>query len=84
MENKYGQANRIWVMDRGMVSAENIEFLNKGGRRYILGTPKSMLGKFEARTPMKDSADGTDTDAQRLEDNPPRGSTDEREGRIVA
>ncbi len=21
MENKYGQANRIWVMDRGMVSA---------------------------------------------------------------
>ena len=47
MENKYGQANRIWVMDRGMVSAENIEFLQKGGRRYILGTPKSMLRKFE-------------------------------------
>jgi transposase len=47
MENKYGQANRIWVMDRGMVSAENVEFLQKGGRRYILGTPKSMLRKFE-------------------------------------
>lgn len=37
MENKYGQANRIWVMDRGMVSAENVEFLQKGGRGYILG-----------------------------------------------
>src|SRR5580658_825007 len=47
MENKYGQANRIWVMDRGMVSADNVEFLQKGGRRYILGTPKSMLRKFE-------------------------------------
>ena len=47
MESKYGQANRIWVMDRGMVSAENVEFLQTGGRRYILGTPKSMLRKFE-------------------------------------
>ena len=47
MENKYGQANRIWVMDRGMVSADNVEFLRQGGRRYILGTPKSMLRKFE-------------------------------------
>jgi hypothetical protein len=48
MENKYGQANHIWVMDRGMVSADNVEFLQKGGRRYILGTPKSMLRKFRA------------------------------------
>ena len=40
MESKYGQANRIWVMDRGMVSGENIEFLKKGGRHYILGTPR--------------------------------------------
>jgi len=47
MESKYGQANRIWVMDRGMVSADNIEFLKKGGRRYIVGTPRSMLRKFE-------------------------------------
>jgi transposase len=47
MESKYGQANRIWVMDRGMVSADNVEFLQQGGRRYILGTPKSMLRKFE-------------------------------------
>jgi transposase len=47
MERKYGQAKRIWVMDRGMVSADNVEFLQQGGRRYILGTPKSMLRKFE-------------------------------------
>ncbi len=47
MESKYGQASRIWVMDRGMVSADSVEFLRQGGRRYILGTPKSMLRKFE-------------------------------------
>jgi transposase len=41
MESKYGHANQIWVMDRGMVSADNVEFLQQGGRRYILGTPKS-------------------------------------------
>jgi len=47
MEGKYGKANRIWVMDRGMVSEENIEFMKKRGARYIVGTPKSMLRKFE-------------------------------------
>ena len=47
MEHRYGKSNRIWVMDRGMVSEANIEFLREGGRRYILGTPKSMLKKFE-------------------------------------
>ncbi len=29
MEQKYGQANRVWVMDRGMVSEENLEFLRQ-------------------------------------------------------
>jgi transposase len=48
METRYGKSNRIWVMDRGMVSEDNIEFLRKEGRRYIVGTPKSMLKEFEA------------------------------------
>ncbi|MEW5918956.1 MAG: IS1634 family transposase [Gemmatimonadota bacterium] len=47
MERRYGTAQRIWVLDRGMVSAENIEFLKHGGRRYIVGTPKSQLKRFE-------------------------------------
>ena len=37
MESKYGQANRIWVMDRGMVSADNVEFLQQGGRIVAIG-----------------------------------------------
>jgi hypothetical protein len=49
MERRYGKADRIWVMDRGMVSQENIELLKQSSRRYIIGTPKSMLRKFEAQ-----------------------------------
>jgi transposase len=47
MERRYGRADRIWVADRGMTSAENIAFLQQSGRRYIVGTPKSMLKQFE-------------------------------------
>lgn len=47
MEQRYGKSERVWVMDRGMVSEENLEFLRVSGRRYIVGTPKSMLKKFE-------------------------------------
>ena len=48
MEQKYGQAERIWVMDRGMVSEENIDFLRERKAQYIVGTPKSQLRQFEA------------------------------------
>ena len=47
MERRYGTSDRIWVMDRGMVSEARIKFLRDGGRRYIIGTPKSMLKNFE-------------------------------------
>lgn len=47
MEERYGRADRIWVMDRGLVSEKNLEFLKEGDRRYILGTPKSQLRDFE-------------------------------------
>lgn len=47
MESRYGKSNRVWVMDRGMLSKANIKFLKDGDRRYIIGTPKSMLKHFE-------------------------------------
>jgi transposase len=49
MEQKYGQAHRVWVMDRGMISEENIDFLRERKARYIVGTPKSQLKAFEAQ-----------------------------------
>lgn len=47
MEGTYGQAERIWVMDRGMVSQENITFLRQRKAQYIVGTSKAQLRQFE-------------------------------------
>lgn len=49
MEAKYGKPKRIWVMDRGMVSEENLDFLRARNARYIVGTPKGQLRQFEAK-----------------------------------
>lgn len=46
IEAQYGQADRIWVMDRGMVSEKNLAFLRSGGRRYIVGAARGQLGQF--------------------------------------
>ena len=47
MEGKYGQARRVWVMDRGVVSEENLDFLRKRGAKYIVGTTRNALKSFE-------------------------------------
>ena len=47
LERKHGALNRVWVMDRGMVSKDNLEFLRERGAKYIVGTPKAMLRQFE-------------------------------------
>jgi transposase len=46
MEDRFGKVNRVWVMDRGMVSAENVAWLNRTGRRYVIGTARAELGRF--------------------------------------
>ena len=46
MEARYGLAQRIWVMDRGMTSEDNLEWLRQTGRRYLVGTPKGELRKW--------------------------------------
>jgi len=47
MEATYGRARRVWVMDRGMVSEDNLEKLRRRGASYLVGTPRSMLKKCE-------------------------------------
>jgi transposase len=54
MEQKYGRAQRVWVMDRGMVSEENLKYLRGRGGQYIVGTPKAMLRQFEEHLTAKD------------------------------
>jgi transposase len=47
VERKYGQARRIWVFDRGIVSEENLQAIRKRGGQYLVGTPRSQMKQFE-------------------------------------
>ena len=48
VERKYGKARRIWVMDRGIVSEENLAAIRKRNGQYLVGTPRSQMKRFEA------------------------------------
>ena len=54
MRQKYGHERRVWVMDRGMVSEENLEQLREWKASYLVGTPKAMLKQFEQELLAKD------------------------------
>jgi transposase len=47
VERKYGKARRIWVMDRGIVSEENLRAIRKRGGQYLVGTPRRQMKQFE-------------------------------------
>lgn len=47
MEERYGREGRIWAVDRGMIDATNLKWLKDRGSRYIVGTPKGELKRFE-------------------------------------
>src|SRR3989304_964434 len=47
MEKKYGRAQRVWVFDRGVVSEENLKYLREHDGRYLVGTPRIQLRRFE-------------------------------------
>jgi transposase len=47
VEKKYGQAKRVWVFDRGIVSEENLRLLRERGAHYLVGTPRRQLKAYE-------------------------------------
>jgi transposase len=47
VERKYGQARRIWVFDRGIISEDNLAALRRRGGQYLCGTLRSKLKTFE-------------------------------------
>ena len=55
MERRYGKAHRVWVMDRGMTSADNVSWLQQTGRRYLIGANKQELKRFA--TELRDARD---------------------------
>lgn len=47
VERKYGKARRVWVMDRGIMSEENLQAIRRRGGQYLVGTPRSQMKRFE-------------------------------------
>lgn len=47
MERRFGKSNRVWVMDRGMTSEDNLAWFAQTKRRYLVGTPKAELKKWD-------------------------------------
>jgi transposase len=47
IEQMYGKARRIWVMDRGIPTEATLKEMREAGTQYLVGTPRSMLGKLD-------------------------------------
>jgi transposase len=47
IEHRYGRANRIWVMDRGIPTEDSLAKMRAMGASYLVGTPKGRLSKLE-------------------------------------
>jgi transposase len=62
IETRFGKSQRVWVMDRGMISKQALKFLGQSGRRYLLATRRGELASFAKHL----CAGGW----QRLKDNP--------------
>jgi len=47
IEQRYGSANRIWVMDRGIPTEDSLAKMRSIGASCIVGAPKGRLSKLE-------------------------------------
>jgi transposase len=49
IESMYGQARRVWLMDRGVPTEAELARMRADGIGYLVGTPKAMLDKMESQ-----------------------------------
>ena len=47
IENTYGKARRVWVMDRGIPTEATLAHMRERGVSYLVGTPKGRINKHE-------------------------------------
>jgi transposase len=47
IERRFGRSRRVWVLDRGMISEENVTFLSEPGRCYLISARRSELASFQ-------------------------------------
>jgi transposase len=75
VEKRFGRSQRVWVMDRGMISKQTVRFLSRGQRQYLLATRRSELARFQAELSSRRGW-------QRLPDNPEVEVKPLRRGRV--
>jgi transposase len=49
IEIKYGKSRRVWLMDRGIPTENTLAMMREGGIDYLVGTPRSLLDKYQSR-----------------------------------
>jgi len=51
IEEQYGQARRIWIMDRGIPTKKDLEAMRQSDPpiHYLVGTPKGSLSRYEKK-----------------------------------
>src|SRR6266849_724672 len=49
IENTYGKAQRVWVMDRGIPTEATLAHMRERGVSYLVGTPKGRINKHEKK-----------------------------------
>ena len=54
MEQQFGTARRVWVLDRGIAKEANLEFLRARKQSFLVGTLRSKLSDFEAELCTRD------------------------------
>lgn len=54
MESQFGAARRVWVLDRGIARAANLDFLRQGHQSFLVGTSRSQPDAFEAELCARD------------------------------
>lgn len=47
MESRFGKAQRVWVLDRGIASQKNLDYLRERSQSFLVGTPRTRLSEFE-------------------------------------
>ena len=63
IEDLYGQARRVWIMDRGIPTEQTLAEMRNRGIDYLVGTPKGKLRALERQLldkPWKQVRDGVE------------------------
>jgi len=48
IENMYGKARRVWLMDRGIPTDHSLAVMRESGIDYLVGTPRRLLDEFQS------------------------------------